>query len=322
VLRVVQQRGAVLKPCTGRTDSLLCCDLQVVTQTVGCALDCSYCVLQGYQNRSQITVTADSDRLLERLVAELAQQPRRLHRVCTGQVADSLALEPELGFAARAVERLAAVPNVLLELKTKTAQVQDLLNLDHRGRTAVSWSLSPEEVARAEEHGCAPLPARLEAAGRVASAGYLVGFHLDPMITGADFAADVRRYRLLARQALAAVPPGRVSHVSLGSVRYLPAMGRTLAARFPQSRVPLGELFPDVDGKLRLLAPLRVALYREVAAEVRAACPEAFLYLCMEPPAIWRRALGAGHRDAAELDRAFSASLQRRFGLAPHVVVR
>jgi spore photoproduct lyase len=181
----------------------------------------------------------------------------------------------------------------------------------------ISWSLSPPEVARAEEHGCAPLSARLAAAGRAAAAGYLVAFHLDPMITGADFAADLSSYRALARRALAAVPPGRVTHVSLGSVRFLPAMGRTLAARFPGSRVPLGELLPDVDGKLRLLAPLRVQLYRGVAEVVREACPDAFLYLCMEPAGIWRRALGAGYSDRRQLEWAFATSLHRRFGLAP-----
>jgi spore photoproduct lyase len=317
VLRVRRHVGAVLKPCTGRTDSLLCCNLRVLTQTVGCPLDCSYCVLQDYQNRSEIVIRADPADLLDALERELEAQPRRLLRVCTGQVADSLALEPEVGFASEAVRRCAALPNVLLELKTKTDRVDLLLDLAHGGRTVISWSLSPVDVACVEEGQAAPLEARLEAARRAAAAGYLVAFHLDPMIAVRD--DEPRRHRALLRQALAAVPVDRLAYLSLGTVRFLPHMRRTILARFAASRATLGELLPDVDGKLRLLAPLRVALYRAVAAEAARCCPEVFVYLCMEPPRIWRAALDASGalRTRQDLELALASSLHRRFALAP-----
>ena len=308
-LRVVRHRGAVLKPCTGRTDSLLCCDLHVLTQTVGCPLDCSYCILQGYQNRASIVVQADPEQILDRLEQELASRPDQFHRVCTGQVADSLALEPEVGFAAEAVARFASLENAALELKTKTDRVDCLLDLPHGGRTIVSWSLAPAAVVDAEEHGCAPLSARLAAAARVAAAGYPLAFHLDPMIGGqADLA---RQYQQLVRQVATAVPPRSVVYVSMGSVRFMPAMRRTLLERHPGSRVTHGELLPDVDGKLRLLAPLRVELYREVAAALRSHLPRAMIYLCMEPPRIWRRALGQVYGGRAEVDQALARSLAR-----------
>jgi len=328
VLRVTRHVGAVLRPCTGRTDTLLCCNLHVVTQTVGCPLDCSYCILQRYQNRSQIVVRADPEQILETLAQELGRQPRRLFRVCTGQVADSLALEPEVGFAAPAVRRFASFDNAVLELKTKTDGVGFLLDLPHGGRTIVSFSLSPEEVV-SEEHGAASLAARLAAASRVARAGYLVAFHLDPMVTVDGEAAP---YVALVRQLARAVPPSRVAYLSMGTVRFQPAMRRALHMRFPQSRVALAELLPDVDGKLRLLSPLRVALYRQVAAEASAHLPEVFVYLCMEPERVWRalgrtfggraelgssRPSGALRDEAASLELALASSLHRRFGLAP-----
>ncbi len=310
-LRVVRHAGAALKPCTGLTDSLLCCNLHVLTQTVGCPLDCSYCILQDYQNRSQITIQADPGEILDQLSLELAAEPQRLFRVCTGQVADSLALEPEVGFTAEAVERFAHLENALLELKTKTDRVDFLLGLSHGGRTIVSWSLNPDEVARTEEHGAASLKARLRAAQRVVEAGYLVAFHLDPMIALQD---DEQRYCRLVEQCLQAVPTARIAYLSMGTVRYLPAMGRTIAARFPQSKVTLAELLPDVDGKVRLLAPRRIELYRQVAQVARRICPELFIYLCMEPARIWRQSLGSGFQTRQEVEQAMSQSLQSRFG--------
>jgi len=315
-LRVVRHQGAVLKPCTGRTSSLLCCNLRVITQTVGCPLDCSYCILQDYQNRSQIVVRADPGEILDTLAVEAAAHPRRLLRVCTGQVGDSLALEPLVGFAAEAVRRCAELPNVVLELKTKTARVEPLLGLPHRGRTIVSFSLAPPATAAREEHGAASPRERLAAAARAAADGYLVAFHLDPMIS-AGGEAGAAPFRELLDEVAAAVPAARVAALSLGTVRFLPAMRRTVATRFPGSHVTHGELLPDLDGKLRLLAPLRVELYRAVAAAIRERFPEVFLYLCMEPPRIWQRALGASLRSPEEVELALALSLHRRFGLAP-----
>ena len=317
ILLLTPHRGAVLKPCTGRTDALLCCNLRVLTQTVGCPLDCSYCVLQSYQNRGVISVGADLGSVMERLAAEAARRPRRLMRVCTGQVGDSLALEPWLGVAARAVEAAARLPNILLELKTKTDVVEPLLALPHGGRTVVSWSLSPGEVARREEHDAATTAQRLDAAARAAGAGYLVAFHLDPMIPGADAGHDQRLYADLLAQALDAVPAERVAYISMGAVRFPPAARRTLLGRFPGSRATLGELLPEVDGKLRPLTPRRIALYRAVAQVARERCPSAFLYLCMEPERVWRRALGTSYETREEVELAFAASLHQRYGLAP-----
>ncbi len=316
-LLLTPHQGAVLKACTGRTDSLLCCNLWVLTQTVGCPLDCSYCVLQSYQNLGVISVGADAGQILEQLGREAARAPRRLLRVCTGQVGDSLALEPWLGFAARAVETAARLPNVLLELKTKTDLVEPLLPLGHSGRTVISWSLSPAETASREEHGCASTAERLEAAGRAAAAGYLVAFHLDPMIPGPDREEDERLHVGLLTRALDAVPAERVAYISMGSVRFPPAARRTLLGRFPDSRVTLGELLPEVDGKLRPLTPRRVALYRAVASVARRRCPGAFLYLCMEPARVWRRALGVELETREQVELNFARSLHRRYGLAP-----
>jgi spore photoproduct lyase len=313
-LRLTRHTGAALRPCTGRTDSLLCCNLHVVTQVVGCPLDCSYCILQQYQNSGEIIVRVDPHDILDGVAAELARQPRRLFRVCTGQVADSLALEPEIGFAAAAVERFAALENGVLELKTKTDRVDHLLSLPHGGRTIVSWSLNPPDVALREEHGAAPIAARLAAARRAVDAGFLVAFHLDPMVTeDGEPGPHLALLELLAD----AVPPRRVAYLSLGTVRFHPTMRRTMADRLTRSRSVLAELLPDVDGKLRLLSPLRVALYREVAARARALFPEVFLYLCMEPARVWRQALGTALESRSAVELALAASLHVRFDLAP-----
>ncbi len=311
---VIPHVGAALKPCTGRTDSLLCCNLSVVTQTVGCPLDCSYCILQSYQNTKMIIVHSDYFSILDQISLQLNLQPRRLFRICTGQVADSLALEPVIGFAEKAVKRFASFQNAVLELKTKTEGVDFLLGLPHRGRTIISWSLNPEKAVAREEHRSAPLANRLRAAARVAGSGYLVAFHLDPMVTQSGNPAP---FCDLIKQLADCVPAEQVAYISMGTVRFQPHMRRTVLSRFPESQITNAEFLPDIDGKLRMLAPRRIELYQAVSREVRECFPDTFLYLCMEPPRIWRRGLGLHFNHRREVEVAFARSLHRRFGLAP-----
>jgi spore photoproduct lyase len=113
------------------------------------------------------------------------------------------------------------------------------------------------------------------------------------------------------------VPSTHIAYISLGTVRFQPEMRRTITTRFPQSRVTLGELLPDVDGKVRMLSPMRINLYREVAAEVRRHAPEVFIYLCMEPSWIWQRALGLHFNHREEVEFAIAQSLYQRFRLGP-----
>ena len=100
-------------------------------------------------------------------------------------------------------------------------------------------------------------------------------------------------------------------------MRFPPTARRTLLERWPSSRATLGELLPEADGKLRLLTPRRIRLYRAVAEVAVRRCPEAFLYLCMEPARVWRKALGSSPASNEEVEFLFASSLHRRYGLAP-----
>ena len=47
------------------------------------------------------------------------------------------------GISRDLIDFFAARENLTLELKTKTDEIENLLTVDPRGRTLVSWTLSP-----------------------------------------------------------------------------------------------------------------------------------------------------------------------------------
>jgi spore photoproduct lyase len=92
-LFIAREEGRFLRRCPGTT-GMKCCNLFVLNPVVGCPYDCTYCFLQAYQNEPFITVYANLEDLEAEVSALKALNKGRLLRICTGELADSLALEP------------------------------------------------------------------------------------------------------------------------------------------------------------------------------------------------------------------------------------
>ena len=306
-LLLARFKGAFVKPCPGSAE-MLCCHYAVLSPILNCPLECTYCMLQSYLNRPAITVHTNVEDCLEQLDAYLAAYPPDgLVRLGTGELADSLALEEATGWSERLVRYVAGQPNAILELKTKTALVEPLLDLDHGGRTVVAWSLNPDEIVRREELKTAGLEERLEAAARVQAAGYLVAFHFDPLVHYHGWKAG---YQAVVARLAQAVDPRGVAWVSLGGLRFLPGLKAVIKARFPKSRLPGGEFILGQDKKLRYLASQRAAMYRAVAGWLREWDTDLLIYLCMERGSLWEAALGERPPDRAAVERRFTQRLQ------------
>src|SRR5712691_9513227 len=149
---------------------------------------------------------------------------------------------------------------------TKSDLVDGLLELDPQGRVMVSWSINPEAVVQREEHKTASLAARLRAAQRCRAAGYKIGLHFDPLLYYPGWEAD---YEPFVAQVFSALAPADVTYMSMGSLRFPPALKDVVRARFPKSRLMYAELVPGTDGKMRYFKPLRAERYAKMPAWIR-----------------------------------------------------
>jgi spore photoproduct lyase len=288
-LLLARHRGEFLKKCPG-SDGQVCCNYFVINFASNCPMDCSYCYLQEYlADNPALKVFSNVDDLLSEADALFSRQRKFFFRIGTGEIADSLALDPYIGFCAEVVPFFAEQPNVLLELKTKSDCVEGLLKLDPKERVVVSWSMNPQKVIDADEHGTASLDERLAAARRCQSAGYKLGFHFDPIVEYAGWEED---YRCMVGKVFAAVDHRRIAWISMGVLRTTPGLKRTMRSRFPASRLPAGEQVLCPDGKMRYFQPLRVGMYRKMLGWIRAAAPIVFVYLCMESREVWEQVFG------------------------------
>ena len=189
-LFLTRYKGEFLKKCPG-SDGQVCCNYFVINFASNCPMDCSYCYLQEYlADNSELKVFSNVEDLLTEADELLSKHRRFFFRIGTGEITDSLALDPYIGFAREVVPFFAEQPNALLELKTKSDCVEGLLALDPKDRVVVSWSMNPQRVIDLDEHGTASLSERLLAARRCQNAGYRLGFHFDPIVEYLNWESD------------------------------------------------------------------------------------------------------------------------------------
>jgi spore photoproduct lyase len=293
--------GRRLKPCPG-TSRHICCGYYVINAITNCPMDCSYCVLQGYLNNPFLTLYSNWDDLLLEIEGFLSMERSPLSRLGTGELSDSLALEALFPISQFLISYFAEREHGILELKTKSASVDPLLPLNHRGRTVVSWSLNPPPVVAEEERGTASLEERIHAAKKCQDAGYPLGFHFDPMI---DYEGWEKGYEGLVDFLFSRIDPKRVVWISMGGFRYPAQLKGIAEERFPRTRIFLGELFPGRDGKFRYLKGIRVEMYRKMLKWLKEVDPTLFVYLCMESREVWEEVFGWAPENSGHLNVLF-----------------
>jgi spore photoproduct lyase len=289
ILFLTTQKGRFFKKCPG-TKGLICCNYYVVNFAANCHLDCSYCILQGYyENNPFITFFVNVDDLLDELDQVFTTEPHRMYRVGTGEFTDSLAMDEITRFSKIIVPFFATKQNATLELKTKSDTITNLLDLDHRGRTSVAWSVNTPRIIASEEPNTATLDERLRAAALCQNAGYQIGFHFDPILLYPDWEQE---YHQVVERLFDTIKPEQISWISLGGFRYAPELKPIIHRRFLQSRILCAEFVPCADGKMRYLKHLRLNMYKFMLSKIKQFGNRVPVYLCMESRQVWKQVYG------------------------------
>jgi spore photoproduct lyase len=302
--------GEPLKKCPG-TKGYICCNYRIFHVGANCPMDCSYCILQAYLNQPHLRIFTNLEEKLAALGAHLDSHPEEIFRIGTGEFMDSLALDPIAGWSDLLLPFFSGRKNAILELKTKTVHVERLLASPYRDGIVISWSLNSPLMAEREEHGAPPIRKRIEAAKRCQEEGFLVGFHFDPLVPHPDWKDG---YTRTLEMIINELDPGKILWISLGCIRYLPALKAIIRKRHPGSVVLDGEFVPGLDGKMRLFKPVRIEMYGHMAERLNRWHKELGLYLCMESQEVWREALGWDPGDSQGLSTCLDQRVKRLRG--------
>ena len=251
-----------------------------------CPYGCHYCYLAGTPG-VRFSPTVKIFLNLPEILAEIGRVAARLAAPTAfylGKLQDGLALDPLTGYARTLVPFFAKHRYARMTLLTKSAGVEDLLGLDHRGRTILSWSLNPAAVIAAFEANTPPLAARIEAMRRCARAGYPVRAVVMPIVPVPDWEET---YAAFLKGLLAEVPLRRITLGGICSYRAARRlMERRLGRPSAVSRAfdPAG---PSPDGRLRYPKHVRIALYRHLVGVIAKGAPGLEVGLCLEDRSVF-----------------------------------
>jgi len=309
ILLITHQKGGWVKPCPATNSPYLCCRYTIINHASQCPMDCTYCILQDYLEQPLMTLFANQEDAFKEIDNLLAKDQDRFFRFGTGELTDSLALDPFTELSRDFIQFFSEKKNCLLELKTKTDQVENVFE-ERANNVVVSWSVNPQPIVTKEEKSSVSLKRRLEAAKRCQDQGYMVGFHFDPVLYVENWE---KLYKNTVDDIFSKINPQRVAWISLGALRFPPNLKNVIKKRFPSSKIVYEEMIRGLDGKMRYPRPLRTEMFQKVYQRIRKHSKDVFVYFCMEPSWVWEKVMGHTPQSNADLDFQFAESLYHRF---------
>ncbi len=253
-----------------------------------CPYGCKYCYLAGTRGvwySPSVKIYVNLPEMIERIgrVANRLAQPTAFY---LGKLQDGLALDPLTAYSSVLVPFFARHPWAQQVILTKSASVDRLLNLDHGGRTILSWSLNPPEVAEAFEENVPFVRERLEAMRHCAERGYPVRAVLMPIIpvTGWRRVYDAFLTELLRTVSL--------QRLTFGGICIYKGARRLMESKLGQDNAISRQIAEDSsqgDGRARYSTLLRREMYEHMIGCARRVNPRVELALCLEDIELWHK---------------------------------
>ncbi len=293
--------------CPVASTKTRCCNLQTLDAVDNCGYGCSYCSIQSFFDGKQISFDKDFANKLDQLELD----PEKTYHIGTGQSSDSLMWGNSHNILEAIIQFSRTHPNVILEFKTKSANVNHLLKSELPGNILCTWSLNTETMIDQEEHGTASLMRRLEAARAVADKGVVVGFHFHPIIHYKQWEND---YHAVINQLTKMFSPDEVALVSMGTLTFIKPVIREIRKRGIESQI-LKLPLVDTQGKYSYPEEMKIDMFSHVYH-----CfpdhwkKQIFFYLCMESQALWQPVFGFTYDSNDEFEAAMKQAYFDKIG--------
>jgi len=263
-----------------------CARFYKLTAYNNCNFWCEYCYLYlTFRNMPVSTHFVNYDKMFHEIIKfDKANIPDALRILNLGELCDPLAVEDVTGFAGELIPFVAKeTKKTKLLFLTKSDRVDSLLDLEHDGKSIMSFSINTDTVYSQLEHRTASPESRLIAARKLQEAGYEVRLRIDPVILYSTWEKD---YTELVEKIFTSVRPSRIT---IGEYRPSRGLASHIGSRFPES--PLLKINSSLinDGtKLRYPEKHRLSMFRTIIDAIRKHDRKIKIALCKEDIEIWK----------------------------------
>ena len=304
-----ETKGTILGTCPIAGEKTRCCNLLTLDAVEQCGYACSYCSIQSFYDSQKIYFQNNFSEKLHSLKFD----PNTLYHIGTGQSSDSLMWGNRNNILTDLFAFARENPNIILELKTKSANIAWSDKLEVPANVIVTWSLNAPTIITNEEHRTASLESRLSAARKLADKGVLIGFHFHPIVYFEGWESE---YQEITESIQHRFSPSETVMISMGTLTFIKPVLRRLRESGISSKVlqiPMidtaGKYSYDVKTKIKLFSHL----YNSFSPEWK---KEVFFYLCMEPHSLWDTVFGRSYQNNEDFELNMKKSYMHKILLA------
>ena len=297
-------KNEVFGMCPVASEKTVCCNLMTIDAVQGCSLGCSYCSIQTFYTDGKISV----DKNLAEKLAKIPLDPNKKYHIGSGQSSDSLAIGNREGVLDAQLNFARNNPNIILEFKTKSNNIDYLLRSNVPDNVFVSWSLNPQLFIDNEEHGTASFDERVSSARALSDKGILVGFHFHPIVYYEGYELD---YANIIQKVVSMFDPLEVAMISMGTLTFIKPAIKKLRSTALSSKV-LQIPMADAVGKSSYTKEIKKEIFGHVLNQFSSWHDTVFFYLCMEERSVWESVFGQSYIDNTEFENALFSSVSSK----------
>ncbi|MEW6357149.1 MAG: radical SAM protein [Planctomycetota bacterium] len=250
----------------------------------GCPFQCSYCAHLG----DVIVINLNLEEFMARMDGWVDACPEQT-LFKWDNATDAPCFEPEYGLTKLFVDYFAKKPDKYLLLYLgKCADIDYLLDFDHRGKTIVAFSITAKTQSTKIEKGAASTKRRIEALRKCQEAGYIVRVRFSPVFPVKNWRAENRE---MIRQLLSKVTPDVITLCVFGWMD-VHKMKRAMDMSLMDPKMLEASEAAALEMRGKKFGPLpheaRKEIYRLLIDEVRAVNPDIPMSLCLESVEMWQ----------------------------------
>ena len=157
-------------------------DFLVPYTSSGCTAMCMYCYLVcNYNKCAYLRLFVNREQMLDKII-KVANESEKNQVFEIGSNSDLVLENTITNNLVWTIKNFASTNKGMLTFPTKFDMVDDILNLEHKGKVIVRVSMNPEEIINKVEFGTSKLKERIEAINKLSEAGYKVGILIAPVI--------------------------------------------------------------------------------------------------------------------------------------------
>lgn len=169
----------------------------------GCMGQCEYCYLNTQLgDKPFVRVFVNIDDVLNQAKKHIEERKPDITIFEGAATSDPIPVEPYTHSLKKAIEFFGKEKSARFRFVTKFNDVDELIDAKHNGHTEIRFSLNTQRVIDEYEHHTASADKRIEAAIKVAKAGYKIGFLIAPVFMYENWKEDYHNLLLSIKEKL------------------------------------------------------------------------------------------------------------------------